>query len=225
MEETDQEAALGIVTQRYEPAVPVGHIEPHPLNPHEAELEPIRGSILDNGFYGAVIVQESTGHIVVGEHRWRSAIEEGADTIPVIYADVDDATAMRIMLADNRTSDLASYDLVKQANALRALVEQRDKQALAAAGYSEGEYDSILRGADTLLSQDAGRGQGAAAAKPPGLKDAFTLITVGRFKAHVEKNTFAEWYSGLIEELGTDETATLSAEVAKRLQIRIQPVE
>ena len=172
-----------------------------------------------------MIVQEHSNIILAGEHRWKSAMEEGAETVPVIFVDVDDVTAMRIMLADNRTSDLASYDLVKQANALRALVEQRDKQALAAAGYSEGEYDSILRGADTLLSQDAGRGQGAAAAKPPGLKDAFTLITVGRFKAHVEKNTFAEWYSGLIEELGTDETATLSAEVAKRLQIRIQPVE
>ncbi len=224
MEETDQDAVLGIVTQRYEPAVPVGHIEPHPLNPHEAELEPIRGSIQDNGFYGAVIVQESTGHIVVGEHRWRSAIEEGADTIPVIYADVDDATAMRIMLADNRTSDLASYDITKQAAALQKLVEQRDEEALKAAGYSADEYASIVRGADSLIAEADEQGQASAkAAKPPGLKDAFTLVTVGRFKAHVEKNTFADWYADLIVELGTEDHDALAAEIARRLQITIEP--
>jgi hypothetical protein len=63
-----------------------------------------------NGFYGAIIAQRSTGYILAGNHRYRAAVERDAETVPVIWVDVDDDSALRILLADNRTADGGDYD-------------------------------------------------------------------------------------------------------------------
>jgi ParB-like chromosome segregation protein Spo0J len=70
----------------------------------------ISESMSINGFYGAILVQASTGYILVGNHRFREAVRQGADKIPVFWADVDDEEALRIMLADNKTADEGTYD-------------------------------------------------------------------------------------------------------------------
>lgn len=96
-------------SQQYE-VVDVESITEHPRNPRRAAQEVIDESIEANKFYGACIVQRSTRRILVGHGRRRGAIRKGLKKIPVIFVDVDDATARRILLADNRTADLATYD-------------------------------------------------------------------------------------------------------------------
>jgi hypothetical protein len=96
-------------SQQYE-VVDVDSITEHPRNPRRAAQEVIDESIEANKFYGACIVQRSTRRILVGHGRRRGAIKKGLRRIPVIFVDVDDATARRILLADNRTADLATYD-------------------------------------------------------------------------------------------------------------------
>ena len=44
-----------------------------PANSRPRQPNMIAGSIEDLGFFGAVLVQESTGRIIAGEHRWRAA--------------------------------------------------------------------------------------------------------------------------------------------------------
>jgi ParB-like chromosome segregation protein Spo0J len=39
-----------------------------------------------------------------------AARHTGIERVPVYWVDVDDATARRILLADNRTAELATYD-------------------------------------------------------------------------------------------------------------------
>lgn len=63
-----------------------------------------------NGVYRPVIVQKTTGYILAGNHTYRAMRELGETRIPVIYVDVDDDTATRILLADNKTAELAKYD-------------------------------------------------------------------------------------------------------------------
>jgi len=98
------------IDQSYDPAVPIDTLTPHPLNPRQGDIGAIHQSITANGFYGAVIVQKSTGYIIAGNHRWKAAQHAGMTTIPAHVIDVDDDRARRILLADNRTNDLASYD-------------------------------------------------------------------------------------------------------------------
>lgn len=97
------------VEQEYE-LVDVGRIQPHPQNPRRGVVEAIDQSIEQNGWYGVCTVQKTTGYILAGNHRYKAAVARGAKQVPVVWKDVDDQTAMRIMLADNKTADLGTYD-------------------------------------------------------------------------------------------------------------------
>ena len=57
--------------------VGVNEIEPHERNVNQGDLGAIYESIEHNGFFGALIVQASTGKILCGTHRWKAAIEAG----------------------------------------------------------------------------------------------------------------------------------------------------
>jgi hypothetical protein len=101
--------ATQILEQEYE-LVPVDKLKAHPENARKGDLASIGKSIAANGFYGAVVAQKSTGYILAGRHRWEAGKAEGLAKIPVVWVDVDAAGARRILLADNKTSDDASYD-------------------------------------------------------------------------------------------------------------------
>ncbi|MEV0231214.1 ParB/RepB/Spo0J family partition protein [Nonomuraea sp. NPDC050786] len=101
--------------------VPVGDLEPHPDNPHQGDVEVIARSIEKNGFYGTVLVQASRMRIIAGEHRWRGAKTKGLGQVPALIFDVDDDTALRILLADNRTAEIGWYDDPALAELLRGL--------------------------------------------------------------------------------------------------------
>ena len=130
---------MKIVTEELE-LVAAERLTPHPQNPRCGDVERIRGSIAANGFVGAVVVQRSTGHILAGNHRYRAALADGATHVPVLWADVDDDVARRILLADNRTGDAAGYD----AAALDGLLRQLAGEAPAALGYTAAELEDLL---------------------------------------------------------------------------------
>ena len=91
-------------------SVPIGLVTEHPQNPNRNELPPIIDSIEKVGFYGAIQVQRSTGYIVTGNHRYKAAVATGMKEVPVIYLDVDDDEAIRIMLNDNRVAEGGTQD-------------------------------------------------------------------------------------------------------------------
>lgn len=114
----------------------------HPKNPRRGDTEAIRDSIDANGWYGAVVAQRSTGNILAGNHRYRAAVRAGAEEIPVLWLDVDDERACRILLADNRTNDLAGYDDESLAALLKDLRES--DEALLGTGFSNEDLDKML---------------------------------------------------------------------------------
>lgn len=101
------------IDQEYE-VVPLGGdhdvIKPHPRNPNHGDDAVVAESVDVNGWYGAVIAQRSTGYILAGHTRWRVALQKNATEIPVIWRDVDDETALKILLADNETAKKAWMD-------------------------------------------------------------------------------------------------------------------
>lgn len=127
------------VPQRFE-IVPIDSIEPHPENSNNGELEVIADSIERNGFYGVVIVQESTRRILAGEHRWKARKDLGADDVPVMLVDVDDDRAKRIMAVDNRSARLG-YDDDRR---LAALLQSFDGD-LSGTGWTDDDLDATLR--------------------------------------------------------------------------------
>jgi hypothetical protein len=128
--------------QRFDPAAPIDSIQPHPRNVNDGDCGAIGVSMDANGFFGAVLVQESTGYILAGKHRWLVRKQRGAKTIPVLYQDVDDAAALRIMLADNRTARLGADDPLKLSELLQEILS--DAGTLEGTGFTGDDLDELL---------------------------------------------------------------------------------
>ena len=123
--------------------VALDKLKPHPSNPRQGDVGAIHESITANGFYGALVVQKSTGYILAGNHRWKAAKEAGLKKLPVFFVDVDDDRAIRILLADNRTNDLAAYDEPALAALLKGILAETD--SLVGTGYDTDALDALLR--------------------------------------------------------------------------------
>ncbi len=128
--------------QRYVPDVSVHDVQPHPRNPRVGRTDLIEESIEVNGFYGALVVQESTGYVLAGNHRLLAARNAGEETVPVFYLDVDDIEAKRLMLADNRTADLAGYLDDELASLLGQLAASQ--AGLAGTGFADSDLAELL---------------------------------------------------------------------------------
>lgn len=98
-----------ILKQDYE-IVAIDRLCAHPDNPNRGDLSAISASICTNGFFGAVLVRRSTNEVLAGNWRLEAARREGLSSLPVIWLDCTDAEARRILLADNRTRDLATFE-------------------------------------------------------------------------------------------------------------------
>lgn len=120
----------------------IADLHQHPDNPRQGDVGAIAESIQQNGFYGTVVAQKSTGMILAGNHRVQAATMLGMTDIPVAWVDVDDEAARRILLADNRTNDLASYDQQVLSQILQELVQTDD--GLAGTGYDGDDLDDLL---------------------------------------------------------------------------------
>jgi hypothetical protein len=102
-------------------SVGIDDVQPHPKNVRQGDIGAISESLKAHGQYRAIVVQKSTGHILAGNHTWKAAKALGWQNIEAHMLDCDDDRAMRIMLADNRANDLASYDDAALAELLKEL--------------------------------------------------------------------------------------------------------
>ena len=134
---------MKVVDQEYDPAIAVDALVEHPENPRVGDDAAVADSVGELGFFGAILVQRSTNYVCAGNTRLRVARAEGAGTIPGFWIDVDDDTARRILLADNRMSDLAYYQDDVLMGLLADLAET--SRGLAGTGYDQTAYELLLQ--------------------------------------------------------------------------------
>ena len=91
-------------------SIDIDQIHPHPRNVRQGDIGAISESLKAHGQYRAVVYQESTKRILAGNHTWKAAKALGWKQIAATPIVCDDEQALRILLADNRSSDLATYD-------------------------------------------------------------------------------------------------------------------
>lgn len=128
--------------------VSVDEIDPHPENANKGDLDAIKESIRVNGYYAPILVQSSTGYILAGNHRYRAARELGHTAVPVVYIDVDDEAAKRIMVADNRTTRLGHDDDALLAALLEEIGES--EVGLLGTGYTHADLQTLLDSQDVF---------------------------------------------------------------------------
>lgn len=110
--------------------VPIDSISPHPRNGRRGNIPKIAESLSHNGQYKPIVVQRSTNLVIAGNHTYKAAVGLGWMKINVTWADVSDEEALRIMIADNATSDAASND----EDAITSILEELTKTDLGLLG-------------------------------------------------------------------------------------------
>ena len=150
--------------QWYVEDVPVDSIQPHPDNPNHGDVAMIRESIQENDFYGAPVVQASSGRILAGEHRWKAAKEEGLEVLPIIYRDCDDHTAIRIMLIDNEAARQGDVDPEVVERLLTSITDLETGDGIDGTGYDLGwlaEQEEERQAAVDAEAEKVGPGKAA----------------------------------------------------------------
>ncbi len=117
-------------------------IQPHPKNARQGDVGAIIESLESHGQYRPLVVQRSTGFVLAGNHTYRALMQMGAEQVAVTFLDVDDDEALRIMLVDNRSAELAVYDDSALVELLRGLTET--PLDLTGTGFSRDDLDDLV---------------------------------------------------------------------------------
>lgn len=119
--------------------VDINSVFPYPMNARQGDIGAIAESLRENGQFRPIVVSNSDNSILVGNHTWKAAKMLGWKEIAATFVDVDDEAAARIVLADNKTADLGTYDHVELAEMLRGMT------SFAGTGYDGDAVDDLMR--------------------------------------------------------------------------------
>jgi hypothetical protein len=122
-------------------AQPIDSISTHARNVRQGDVGAIVQSLEAHGQYRPIVVHQETNQILAGNHTYLAARSLGWDKIAVTYVDCDDDTALRILLADNRANDLATYD---DSSLAALLVDLSNYSNLNGTLYEPSDLDDLL---------------------------------------------------------------------------------
>lgn len=114
----------------------------HPRNANHGNVEEIKKSLAVNGWYGSVIVNKQTNHILAGNHRVMAARALGWSEVPVQWVDVSPEQELRILVVDNRTTRLGADDSTIIADILAEL--SASDLGLEGTGYADIDLDGLI---------------------------------------------------------------------------------
>ncbi|ALY10170.1 ParB-like nuclease domain protein [Arthrobacter phage Salgado] len=101
--------------------VPIDSLKTYPGNPRQGDVGRLMNSLREHGQFRPIVVSRRTRRILAGNNLTRAAAQLGWDHIGVNWVDVDTDGERRILIVDNRSSDLAGYDPQLLAAALSAI--------------------------------------------------------------------------------------------------------
>jgi ParB-like chromosome segregation protein Spo0J len=103
--------------------IDIDTVHPHPSNVRQGDIGAISQSLEAHGQYRPITYQKSTGRILAGNHTWKAAKALGWTQIVASAVVCDDDEAIRILLVDNKSSDLADYDETELIELLKQLAD------------------------------------------------------------------------------------------------------
>lgn len=130
--------------------VMIDSLSPYPDNPREGDIGAIAVSLEQNGQFRPIVVNRRDMTILAGNHTWKAAKYLGWPDIAVTFVDVDEQQARKIVLADNRHNDLASYNDDILAELLQQIVTGEGVEGLLGTGYDGDDLDDLLATAGTF---------------------------------------------------------------------------
>jgi len=175
--------------------VAAADLRAHPQNPRRGNVFGIKQSIQENGFYGSLLVQQRTNFILAGWHRFLAGCELGIAYFPVRYVACDAETALRILLADNRTSDVAGYSDQSLLDVLDQLQESYGAAELVGTGYDPDDVALLVK---QLRGEETAR--------------------VGEYTFPLERQEYCNWLEDLHDAAGFNHKK-IFAEILRRMDL------
>ena len=129
---------------------PISQLRFYPGNARRGDIDLIAESLERLGQYKPVVAcvgekaPELANVILAGNHTVMAAQRLGWTQIDAHWVDVDDDTAKRITIVDNKANDEATYDVEELVNLLTELPD------LEATGFDRDELDAMLEALDDL---------------------------------------------------------------------------
>jgi len=122
--------------------VAIDLLKHHPRNANQGDVEAIKKSLAVNGWYGSVVANLTTKHILAGNHRVMAAKALGWETVPVQWVDVTPEEELRILVVDNRTTRIGQDDTTKITDILAELANT--PIGLEGTGYGAADLDALI---------------------------------------------------------------------------------
>lgn len=123
-------------------AKPITNFTTHPRNVRQGDVGAIVQSLEAHGQYRPIVVHKTTNYILAGNHTYLAAKALGWDKIAATFVDCDDEQALRILVADNRANDLATYDDSALTELLKDLANGAGLQGTL---YDESDLDDLIK--------------------------------------------------------------------------------
>ena len=123
---------------------PVADLKLAESNPRQGDVGAIVVSLERNGQFRPILANRRDSQILAGNHTYRAALELGWTEVAVVWVDASPEEATRILLADNRTNDLASYDEPLLTEVLARVVEDEGPDGLLGTGFEPEDLDALL---------------------------------------------------------------------------------
>jgi ParB-like chromosome segregation protein Spo0J len=181
--------------------VAIAELREFPNNPRRGDVDLIMESLGYHGQYRPIVANRRTKEVLAGWHTLMAARKLGWQNIQVTWIDVDPVTAKRIVLADNRMSDLASYDDTALLDLLMMLND------LEGTGFNKDDLlklEAIVTGEieDEILNPKDPQDQNEE-------EDFKIKIKIGKFKWEVEYDPFFMWKTDVLaDNMDSKERAT-----------------
>lgn len=131
---------------RFEAKVPLRGLNYYHKNPRRGNVEKVAESLKANGQFKPIVVNVGThtgrgNEVLAGNHTTKAARSLGWKTIDVMWVDVTEEHARRIVLADNGSTDDATYDN----DILAELIEaQKNEANLVGTTYTDASLDKLM---------------------------------------------------------------------------------
>ena len=117
-------------------SLPLALLRPAARNPRRGNVAVVVASLREFGQHRELVVQKSTGQVIVGNHQFKAMQSLGWTEGDCLVVDDDDDKALRRAIADNATGDLAEWEKVELAEVL--------KDTGPVPGFDEADVDRLL---------------------------------------------------------------------------------
>lgn len=177
-------------------------------NPRLGNVDLIAESLRTYGQYRSIVVNKGSktnrpNEVLVGNHTLEAAKVVGLTKLLCKVIDVDDQTAARIVLVDNSTSDMATYDDDLLLELLSSLEDD-----LAGTGFTDVDIDDLLVSTEEEID---------AVPVNTAQIERFANTTMKAMFVELDLPVFIEVQkklAGLMEEFGVTSSAAVIAKLA-----------